>query len=515
MILVAGFSVNSCSGMNNVKEIIKVVNNTVNVEQTLKNAEKGVNLADKASTSIVNFVEKVKTALTSNTTLQKNTDIKIEQERKKVAIKKEEIENQKKEIENQIESKKVKRDDMSKTLAIILGALVSGGAILSSVVFVVLLIIVAAIILAIGSVLGSILLYKWLKKRMEISQIIEKTSLKSFSITETVKQIFATAKKIFVDKKLVDLNAWHRFLVYAPETMKELNAMVYRVALCKQLGQKLPVVGFFGTPGAGKTVFAQNVFTAPNMLGMDFIQINGADIRKNEIGEAIKQIDSAIKRAMLSPNHVAIIIDEADGILQPGDKFSDQFMSYFLKVLEDEKITKHVMFVYTTNKKDIAPAVLSRTAFKVEVTQPGKSELSKLLALYLNKYVIEGRQDEDIMALNATGIFKQIDVKLDSHIMDKEFMEEVTEKLAAANASGRTIDQLCRYLAVDGSASADKTVTPEMVRAAVEKLVKDKDYFDKQDTSKKTSAPQQQPIFFMPVMMQPGMQQPMMMPIRA
>lgn len=181
-----------------------------------------------------------------------------------------------------------------------------------------------------------------------------------------------------------------------------------------------------GPPGTGKTLFARGL---AKQSGLDYAILTGGDIAP--LGrEAVTELHKLFDWAKTSRKGLLLFVDEADGFLQSREtaKISeDQRNALNAFLFRTGTETDQFMMVYASNQpSQFDTAITDRIDEMVEFELPGKAERAKMIALYLEKYI-----------LNPPGMFAKKVTTVD--IGDAE-IERVVEE--TANFSGRAISKL-------------------------------------------------------------------------
>ncbi|KAK1744185.1 AAA ATPase [Skeletonema marinoi] len=143
-----------------------------------------------------------------------------------------------------------------------------------------------------------------------------------------------------------------------------------------------------GPPGTGKTMFAKGL---AHHSGLEFAILTGGDIAP--LGrDAVTEIHKLFEWAKTSRKGLLLFVDEADAFLQSREtnKISEDqrnALNAFLYRTGTE--SDQFMMVYASNQpSQFDEAVLDRIDEMVEFDLPGEHERRKMVALYIEKYLL-------------------------------------------------------------------------------------------------------------------------------
>ena len=144
----------------------------------------------------------------------------------------------------------------------------------------------------------------------------------------------------------------------------------------------------YGPPGTGKTMFARGL---AKQSGLEFAIMTGGDIAP--LGrDAVTELHKLFDWAKTSRRGLLLFVDEADAFLQSREttKISEDqrnALNAFLYRTGTE--THQFMMVYASNQpSQFDVAVTDRIDEMVDFELPGESERRKMIALYVEKYLL-------------------------------------------------------------------------------------------------------------------------------
>lgn len=214
---------------------------------------------------------------------------------------------------------------------------------------------------------------------------------------------------------------------------------------------------FYGPPGTGKTLFAKRL---AQHSGMDFAMFSGGDV--GPLGRAaVSQIHKIFDWSQTSRRGLLLFIDEAEAFLS--DRRSGQVSEELHQVVDaflnrTGEQSDRYMFVLSTNlPEQIDKAVEDRIDEEIEFEIPSLDERKRLVRLYFDKYVLGPAASGKRRGMRV----EEFDY---GNVCDK-----VAEKLEGF--SGRAISKLAVAWQADAFASADRTLTQEMLMRRVHKTI--------------------------------------------
>lgn len=214
---------------------------------------------------------------------------------------------------------------------------------------------------------------------------------------------------------------------------------------------------FYGPPGTGKTLFAKRL---AQHSGMDFAMFSGGDV--GPMGRsAVSHIHKIFDWSQTSKRGLLLFIDEAEAFLSErrSGKVSEelhQVVDAFLNRTGEQ--SNKYMFVLSTNlPEQIDKAVEDRIDEEIEFEIPSLDERKRLVRLYFDKFVLEPAASGRRLGMKV----EQFDY---GSLCDK--IAEMIEGF-----SGRAISKLAIAWQADAFASADRTLTQDMIMKRVHKSI--------------------------------------------
>ena len=235
---------------------------------------------------------------------------------------------------------------------------------------------------AIISIVGAKYLFDILKRKAEavlfVPKLITKSSIGMFGI-----------------RKKRPPSRMHMF-VGSPEIKEQVEIIIDRVKRAKEQNTEFTNVVFYGKPGTGKTMMAEEIAT---QSGTDYAMFSAGDFGKLSREEMLKQLEKILDWAEAlkkQGKQLIVFIDEADYFLldrriimktdpETGPaRIAAQTM--FLNRVPSAR-NKGLMFIFASNfYKNFDIAVLDRIGDPINFPLPEAPERRKLLQVYLNSF---------------------------------------------------------------------------------------------------------------------------------
>lgn len=214
---------------------------------------------------------------------------------------------------------------------------------------------------------------------------------------------------------------------------------------------------FYGPPGTGKTLFAKRL---AQHSGMDFAMFSGGDV--GPMGKsAVSHIHKIFDWSRTSRRGLLLFIDEAEAFLSErrSGKVSEelhQVVDAFLN-RTGEQSDKYMIVLSTNLPEQIDKAVEDRIDEEIEFEIPTLDERKRLVRLYFDKYILEPA---------ATGKRRGLKVEQFDY---GALCDKIADMIDGF--SGRAISKLAVAWQADAFASADRTLTQDMVMKRVNKSI--------------------------------------------
>lgn len=151
---------------------------------------------------------------------------------------------------------------------------------------------------------------------------------------------------------------------------------------------------FYGPPGTGKTMAAKEL---ARKSGLEYALMTGGDVAP--LGsQAVTKIHDLFNWAANSRKGLLLFIDEADAFLcKRSNKSTSEAQRSALNALlyRTGDQSRDVVLVLATNRpSDLDAAITDRIDEVIEFPLPGEEERVKLLKLYLDIYIVQGRSEK-------------------------------------------------------------------------------------------------------------------------
>eukprot|EP00815_Leptocylindrus_aporus_P011151 CAMPEP_0116052222 /NCGR_PEP_ID=MMETSP0322-20121206/1443_1 /TAXON_ID=163516 /ORGANISM="Leptocylindrus danicus var. apora, Strain B651" /LENGTH=571 /DNA_ID=CAMNT_0003535113 /DNA_START=270 /DNA_END=1982 /DNA_ORIENTATION=- len=244
----------------------------------------------------------------------------------------------------------------------------------------------------------------------------------------------------------------------------QLRSIAVSTANTKKNGAPFRHVLLHGPPGTGKTLFAKNL---ARHSGLDYAILTGGDVAplgRDAVTELHNLFDWADSKG--SKRGLLVFVDEADAFLQSRNKNNSVVMSEdqrnalnaFLYRTGTE--TNKFMMVYASNQpSQFDEAVTDRIDEMVEFVLPDYEERKRMIAMYMDKYLIHNTKNSDGLGLLATiGLKGPVQIKLDEKI-DEKVIEQVVQN--TDGFSGRAISKLAIAWQAAAYGNSDGTLSLE------------------------------------------------------
>ncbi|KAG8071978.1 hypothetical protein GUJ93_ZPchr0006g41143 [Zizania palustris] len=220
---------------------------------------------------------------------------------------------------------------------------------------------------------------------------------------------------------------------------------------------------FYGPPGTGKTMAARELALKS---GLDYALMTGGDVAP--LGsQAVTKIHQLFDWAKKSNRGLLLFIDEADAFLCERNKtYMSEAQRSALNALlfRTGDQSKDIVLALATNRPgDLDSAVADRIDEVLEFPLPGEDERSKLLKLYLDKYIMKAGEKHEKSWLR---FFRRQPQKIEVKGITDDLIREAAAK--TEGFSGREIAKLMASVQAAVYGSKDCVLTPGLFREVVD-----------------------------------------------
>ena len=262
---------------------------------------------------------------------------------------------------------------------------------------------------------------RYLEARLGKPSLVRETS--RLPVSSIFKQPISTASRIFGKTNAQDAM---KGIVLEESLDTQLRKIAVSTSHTKANKAPFRHLLLHGPPGTGKTLFARSL---AHHSGLDFAVFTGGDIAP--LGrDAVTELHKLFDWAKTSRRGLLLFVDEADAFLQSRETThlsEDQRNALNAFLFRTGTESDAFMMVYASNQPgQFDEAVMDRIDEMVEFGLPAEHERKKMIALYLEQYI-----------LNPPGKYSRKVTTVD--IGDEE-IEEVVK--ATEGFSGRAISKL-------------------------------------------------------------------------
>uniref|UniRef100_A0A0D9YWV1 AAA+ ATPase domain-containing protein n=1 Tax=Oryza glumipatula TaxID=40148 RepID=A0A0D9YWV1_9ORYZ len=220
---------------------------------------------------------------------------------------------------------------------------------------------------------------------------------------------------------------------------------------------------FYGPPGTGKTMAAREL---ARKSGLDYALMTGGDVAP--LGsQAVTKIHQLFDWAKKSNRGLLLFIDEADAFLCERNKtYMSEAQRSALNALlfRTGDQSKDIVLALATNRPgDLDSAVADRIDEVLEFPLPGEDERSKLLKLYLDKYIMKAGEKHEKSWLR---FFRGQPQKIEVKGVTDDLIREAAAK--TEGFSGREIAKLMASVQAAVYGSKECVLTPDLFREVVD-----------------------------------------------
>nr|VDD47497.1 unnamed protein product [Brassica oleracea] len=252
-------------------------------------------------------------------------------------------------------------------------------------------------------------------------------------------------------------------VILHPSLQKRIEHLAKATANTKSHQAPFRNMLFYGPPGTGKTMVAREL---ARKSGLDYALMTGGDVAP--LGsQAVTKIHQLFDWGKKSKRGLLLFIDEADAFLCERNKtYMSEAQRSALNALlfRTGDQSKDIVLALATNRPgDLDSAVADRVDEVLEFPLPGEGERSKLLSLYLEKYIAQAGPTKP-------GLFDRLFKKEQQKIEIKGVTEELLEEAAAKTEgfSGREIAKLMASVQAAVYGSEDCVLDSVLFREVVD-----------------------------------------------
>jgi ATPase family AAA domain-containing protein 3A/B len=244
---------------------------------------------------------------------------------------------------------------------------------------------------------------------------------------------------------------------------KSLKSIMTMAANTKNNGGQFENILLYGSPGTGKTLFAQLL---AEYCGMDYAIIPGANVSQFLAkGEAVEKINELFEWATTSKKGTIIFLDEAETFLADRKDLSNEAQNALNAFLAKTGTpSTNVLIIAATNRPEILDrAVLSRFGSTIEFPLPDLQ--ARIAQLNMHIKAIFGNQRN-----------KKVDYAL---LQKSPYICELAQRLDGC--SGRTIQQLVNRILQYALAQNLSTISASLVNEAILRIEEKRKLEDKKN----------------------------------
>ncbi|CAM0944843.1 unnamed protein product [Alopecurus aequalis] len=252
-------------------------------------------------------------------------------------------------------------------------------------------------------------------------------------------------------------------VILNPSLQKRVNQLANATANTKLHQAPFRNMLFYGPPGTGKTMAAREL---ARESGLDYALMTGGDVAP--LGaQAVTKIHQLFDWAKKSNRGLLLFIDEADAFLCERNKtYMSEAQRSALNALlfRTGDQSKDIVLALATNRPgDLDSAVTDRIDEVLEFPLPGEEERSKLVKLYLDKYIVKAGEKQ---GKGLFSFFRRQPQKIAVKGITDDLIREAAAK--TDGFSGREIAKLLASVqaAVYGSTGCE--LTPALFREVVD-----------------------------------------------
>ncbi|KAK1619068.1 hypothetical protein QYE76_024585 [Lolium multiflorum] len=251
-------------------------------------------------------------------------------------------------------------------------------------------------------------------------------------------------------------------VILNPSLQKRVNQLANATANTKLHQAPFRNMLFYGPPGTGKTMAAREL---ARESGLDYALMTGGDVAP--LGaQAVTKIHQLFDWAKKSDRGLLLFIDEADAFLCERNKtYMSEAQRSALNALlyRTGSQSKDFVLALATNRPgDLDSAVADRIDEVLEFPLPGEEERSKIVKLYLDKYIVKaGEKGKGLFSF-----FRRQPQKIAVKGITDDLIREAAAK--TEGFSGREIAKLLASVQAAVYGSTECELTPALFREVVD-----------------------------------------------
>ncbi|XP_047079872.1 ATPase family AAA domain-containing protein 3C-like [Lolium rigidum] len=252
-------------------------------------------------------------------------------------------------------------------------------------------------------------------------------------------------------------------VILNPSLQKRVNQLANATANTKLHQAPFRNMLFYGPPGTGKTMAAREL---ARESGLDYALMTGGDVAP--LGaQAVTKIHQLFDWAKKSDRGLLLFIDEADAFLCERNKtYMSEAQRSALNALlyRTGSQSKDFVLALATNRPgDLDSAVADRIDEVLEFPLPGEEERSKIVKLYLDKYIVKAGEKQ---GKGLFSFFRRQPQKIAVKGITDDLIREAAAK--TEGFSGREIAKLLASVQAAVYGSTECELTPALFREVVD-----------------------------------------------
>ena len=296
---------------------------------------------------------------------------------------------------------------------------------------------------------------RFIEARLGKPSLVRETSKKN--VLQMIKSPLSTARMAFTKGGGVEgESAALKDIVLEDTLSKRLQRVAVSTANTKVNRAPYRHLLLHGPPGTGKTMFAKGL---AKESGLHYAIMTGGDVAP--LGkDAVTEIHKIFDWANTTTRGVMLFVDEADAFLRKrstADISEDQRNALNAFLYRTGEASSKVMLVYASNQPEQFDwAINDRIDDMVQFTLPSLAERSKMIAQYMDKYLLKPTESKPI---TISGI-------------DEQLLSTVAKR--TEGFSGREISKLAIAWQAAAYGTEDASLNGEMLLTVLEEQLSSK-----------------------------------------